>query len=278
MSSNDFKEIKNHIKRSKSNIGYRGEETGNNYQLSIATLNHFNKLIYKENKENFNAIRIKNKDSDKIFKTNIKEINQTEENIYPTKYYNVFRSSKKNKRISCSRVKSSHNDLENINKNLKKENENLKKKINDYKKKLNEANEKLQEKEKIIAKNKKEIEELKKIIEEKENSLNKCLEEKNKLINDIEKLKTSIPNKSSEEKLISIVFLSSDENICYPVICKNTDIFIKIENLIYEKYPEYKDTKKEFFINGNKFNKNGSLEENNIKDKSVISLQINKIS
>jgi hypothetical protein len=194
----------------------------------------------------------------------------------PTKNYDFFRNTENNHRIPPSKVKTFSNNLENENKKLKEENEKLKEKINDCIKKLEESYEKLKEKENIIANNIKKIKDLEKSIQDKENSLNKYLQENNKLINDIEKLKKSIPfNLSEGEKLISIAFLSSDQNICFPVICKNTDNFIKIENLIYEKYPEYKDPKNDFFINGNKFNKNGSLEENNIKDKSIIILQAN---
>ena len=276
MSSNDyFKDVSNPEKRSKSTLRHRVEEIGKNNQLSIETLNILNKHIYKENKNKYNINKNKNK-ADNILKINTKDINPTKENILPIKNYDFFRNTENNHRIPPSKVKTFSNNLENENKKLKEENEKLKEQINDCIKKLEESYEKLKEKENIIANNIKKIKDLEKSIQDKENSLNKYLQENNKLINDIEKLKKSIPfNLSEGEKLISIAFLSSDQNICFPVICKNTDKFIKIENLIYEKYPEYKDPKNDFFINGNKFNKNGSLEENNIKDKSIIILQAN---
>ena len=281
MSSNEYtkniKDVRNPEMRSKSTFRKRTVETGKNNNLSIKTLNNLNKFIYKENREKFITNRDKNK-ADNILKLDTKDINSKKENIHPIKYYDAFRISEKNYRNTPSKQKTApnHFEIENENKKLKEENAKLNEKINDCIKKLEESYEKLKERENIIEKKNKKIEELEKSIQEKENSLNKYLEENNKLINDIEKLKTSIPfNLSEGEKLISVVFLSSDHNICYPVICKNTDIFIKIENLLYEEYPEYKDPKNEYFINGNKFNKNGSLEENNIKDKNIIILQTN---
>jgi len=288
MSSNEysknFKDVRNPEKRSKSTLRLRVEETGKNNQFSLRTLNDYNKVIFKENKEKYNINRNKNK-ADNILKIDTKDINPIKENIRPVKYYDTFRISEKNKINTPTKPKFFSNHLENENKKLKEENENkklkeenekLKEKIDDCIKKLEEACKKLKDKDKIIVQNNKKIKELEKNIQDKENSLNDYLKENNKLKGNMEKLKASIPFKLSEgEKLISIAFLSSDQNVCYPIICKNKDIFIKIENLLYDEYPEYKGQKNEFFINGNKINKNGSLEENNIKDKSVIILQTN---
>ena len=41
---------------------------------------------------------------------------------------------------------------------------------------------------------------------------------------------------SPGEKIMSIIFISSDKNIISSFICKNTDIFKLIENKFYEKY------------------------------------------
>ena len=39
------------------------------------------------------------------------------------------------------------------------------------------------------------------------------------------------------EKLMSIIFISQNEDIHYSIICKNTDFFSGLEKLLYEKYP-----------------------------------------
>ena len=57
-----------------------------------------------------------------------------------------------------------------------------------------------------------------------------------------------------------------------PIICKNTDKFYKIEELLCEKYSKYKDTENIFYLNGNKIKKNKNLTQNNIKNGDIIIL------
>ena len=75
------------------------------------------------------------------------------------------------------------------------------------------------------------------------------------------------------EKLLSVIFVSSDQKIHYSCICKNTDKFNKIENILYEVYPEYMESENHFFSNGNKINKYKSLDFNKIKNSDIIMLQ-----
>ena len=75
------------------------------------------------------------------------------------------------------------------------------------------------------------------------------------------------------EKLIRIIFQSTDQKIIdYVLICKNTDIFANIEQILYNKYPEYKDSENYFTSNGIKINKNRTLEDNKIKTNDIILL------
>ena len=71
---------------------------------------------------------------------------------------------------------------------------------------------------------------------------------------------------------MTIIIISNDKKIHYSFLCKNTDKFTRIEKLIYEKYPEYKKTENYFFVNGNKINKNETLEENKIKNSDIITI------
>ena len=68
-----------------------------------------------------------------------------------------------------------------------------------------------------------------------------------------------------DEKIIAALFISSDEKITYAIPCKNTTPFVKIEEKLYEEYPEYKETENYFINNGNVINKFKTIEENNIK-------------
>ena len=77
---------------------------------------------------------------------------------------------------------------------------------------------------------------------------------------------------------MSVIFLSIDENIHYSIICKITDNYSNIEEIFYDKYPEYKNTKINFVINGEKINILKNIDYNEIKDSDIIifeNIQIN---
>ena len=161
----------------------------------------------------------------------------------------------------------------------------LNKEINNFiNKELNGILQKLVDLENYIKKTKDLINDVKKEVEELKN---KSINTNDiKLIKDILEINKNKANEiklnilpllsKSEEKLMSIIFKSFDENINYSVICKNTDEFEKIESLLYDKYPEYKELKNNFILNGKEIDKSKSLEENGIKNSDIITLKINK--
>ena len=107
------------------------------------------------------------------------------------------------------------------------------------------------------------------------NNLNK--DKINELLEEIrikDKIISNYPAQLSEgEKLISVIFVSSHQKLHYSVICKNTDKFSKIENMLYDEYPEYSGSENHFLVNGNKVNKFKSLEYNKIKNNDIIMLK-----
>ena len=72
---------------------------------------------------------------------------------------------------------------------------------------------------------------------------------------------------------MSITIISSDENIHFSIICHYKDNFSKIEELLYNKYPQYKNYNNCFFLKGKIIEKNNNLENNNIKDNDIIIIQ-----
>ena len=83
---------------------------------------------------------------------------------------------------------------------------------------------------------------------------------------------------SPGEKLISVQFVSVDQNINnFKVIVKNTDNFSKLEDILYKKFPKYKDTDNYFIGNGKRINRNRTLEENKIKNNDILTLSINDL-
>ena len=91
------------------------------------------------------------------------------------------------------------------------------------------------------------------------------------IINDI-KLNIPIEIKLGE-KMMSVIFISIDQNIYYSTICKNTDIFSNIEEKFYDKYPEYKNATSEFFVNGNKIDRLKNIDDNKIKNSDIITFK-----
>ena len=109
-----------------------------------------------------------------------------------------------------------------------------------------------------------------------DNSNNKIIELMNKIKekdNEITELKTALPfDIKKGDKLMSVIISSYDQRVNCSFICKNTDIFNKLENSLYDKYPEYKEVENYFVVNGNRINKYKNLEENKIKDNEIITL------
>ena len=193
-----------------------------------------------------------------------------------------------------------------LEKNLKESNDTIKK----MQKEINELNKKIEEYSLDNLLKEKEILKLKEIINKMENEkneflylnqqLNKDLNDQKKKYNELNKKIKNLPNDlkeawdlfkkkdkkiedlelqikkfpiqlSEEEKLISIIIKSDDENILQAIICKNKNKFKEIEDIFYLKYPEYNEYENIFFNHkGDKINRNKNLDENGINDNEII--------
>ena len=142
--------------------------------------------------------------------------------------------------------------------------------MNELEQQLNDLEIYIKKQRELIKDVKIELEELQhKLIDKK--IINYKLQAYRNIISDI---RLNIPSLAKpNEKLMSIVFNSFDENIHYSVICKNTDQFLKIESLLYDKYPQYKYLNKDYFVNGVKIDITKNLKDNNIKDSDIITLK-----
>ena len=143
------------------------------------------------------------------------------------------------------------------------------KKINELEKHIKDLEIKLIEKDKLIIDLNKRIKELENISNNKINTNNIIdLENEIKLFRTYYKL-------NDNEKLISIKFISGNQDIDFTVIAKNTDVFSTIEKMLYDKYPKYLESENYFLVNAKKINKQKTLEQNKIKNNDVLTLQIN---
>ena len=90
-----------------------------------------------------------------------------------------------------------------------------------------------------------------------------------------------LPKKSSNleyckpgEKIFAINIISTDHKVYHPIACKNTDIFVKLEEELYDEYPEYKEVNTYFTCNGKVIKRFKSIQENDIKNHDKILLNI----
>ena len=66
------------------------------------------------------------------------------------------------------------------------------------------------------------------------------IKDKDDLINELrKKIEKNQIDFKEEDNLIPVIFQSTDSKIHYAFICKKKDKFHKIEDMLYEKYPEY---------------------------------------
>ena len=142
----------------------------------------------------------------------------------------------------------------------------LENKVKTLENKIKEMEIKLKEKDKIINENLQNQINRINISSNNNFQVNRILE----LEDEINKLKTYFL--SPEDKLISIKLISIDQKVNFSTFAKVNDPFRKIEDIIYNKYPEYKEYENFFLVNGRKINRNKTLEENKIKDKDVLTL------
>ena len=150
------------------------------------------------------------------------------------------------------------------------------KKAEDMKKELKASFE--EEKEKNL-KLEKEINDLRKQLEEK-NELRMNLIKETKEYIEIENENKELKSKLSRfpftleegEKIMSIIFMSSDEKLHYSVICKNTNKFHTTLVELEENFPEYFEKNIIFTSNGKKINIYKTLEQNGIKNNDIIIL------
>ena len=157
-----------------------------------------------------------------------------------------------------------NSQIKNLNSQLneeKKKNKQLNYKNSQLIKELNEEREKnflLNNKIQFLEKSLNKIVELEQIIDKQNKeiyNLKKDIKENNNSIRTIE----------SHEKILAVHFTSTDHKINFSIPCKNTDIFARLEEKLYDEYPDYKEHETYFTVKGTKIKRFKSLEENNIK-------------
>ena len=112
-------------------------------------------------------------------------------------------------------------------------------------------------------------------------------EEINRKIMEIQNLKVNnltnsnqsgylIPSLKPGEKIIAINFVSMGiQDISnYNLICKNTDLFVRLEERLYNEFPNFKNFETYFEVKTKRIKRFKTIEENGIKGNDVISVFI----
>ena len=177
------------------------------------------------------------------------------------------------------------NDLVNENKklkeqlnNYKREKENLKNEINKLKEDNNKLNNEIM--------NYKNIIDNLNIIKQNNQENIKMISNLNELIlikdKEINELKLKLIDSGNKNKLINnddlifVHFISINEKIDYGIKCLKTDTFAEVEEKLYKKYEEYRETNNNFRSKGKLILRFKKISENNIKDCDKIYLINNK--
>ena len=135
--------------------------------------------------------------------------------------------------------------------------ENAKKTINDLNTKLSNHNNQKNEK----------IEELQKIIDKKNQEINQL----NSRINNNSSGMIVMPG----DKVIGIGFISVNQKIQnYIRAYKDTEIIARIEEELYNEYPEFKEKETYLMIRANKIKRFKTLKENDIRNGDVIQVHV----
>ena len=150
---------------------------------------------------------------------------------------------------------------------------------------LTKENQKLNDDLNLLKINKFQLENEINKFKEKIIQLEKELSNKNSEINDyiiqIKKLnedKNEIISINPGEKILSILFITQgNQDISnYSMACKDTDLFVKLEERLYNDYPKYRNYETFFMVNTRRILRFQTLEENKIKSGDIITLFVNE--
>ena len=215
--------------------------------------NSQNKDISKTNDNSINNINSQNKD-------NSKTKDNSQNNINPVNKDNSKTKDNLNYISQINELKNELNEEKRKNKILLIEN-------NDLKNKNNILNNEIR----IL----KQYEEKIKLLQDEINKKNIEIQniKLNNNINEDEGISSIKPG----EKELSINFISmgNQEITNCSFICKNTDLFVRLEERLYKDYPQFKDYETFFEVGTNRIKRFKTLEENKIKNRDIINVFIN---
>ena len=76
--------------------------------------------------------------------------------------------------------------------------------------------------------------------------------------------KTFPPNKIYFNEIMCVNFISTDQKLHFAIPCRKTDTFAEVEEKLYQKFPEYRETNNNFVCNGKCILRFKTISENNV--------------
>ena len=104
------------------------------------------------------------------------------------------------------------------------------------------------------------------IINQKDLELNNLKLQLNNNIN------TNIPNKVYTNEMLCVNFISSDKKVQFAIPCIKSNTFAEVEEKLYQRYPEYRETNNNFLANGTNVLRFKTIAENNIGNGLLVTL------
>jgi len=146
------------------------------------------------------------------------------------------------------------------------------------KKELNEKNKIIKEKDLIIKDLKNQLNSIKNpnnnnlsLIKKLQNNLNEKEQELYQLKNN---LNTQLKTNTEKKWGFAISFRSNAQDINYPMVCNEKDIISRLEEELYNEFPQYKDYNTYLTCNGIILKRFKTIGENNIKKGDAILVNI----
>ena len=122
----------------------------------------------------------------------------------------------------------------------------------------------------------KELEQIKGIKQSLENDLAQKDIEIQKLRSQKSNDYFDISSLKSNDKIIGVNFVSMGINDIghYSLVCKTRDLFVNLEERLYNDFPQFKNYETYFEVNGKRIKRFQTLEQNKIKNKDIINVFI----
>ena len=109
-------------------------------------------------------------------------------------------------------------------------------------------------------------------IQSLQNIINQKEQEINRLKSQLNNNKVNNKELFSEDQIMVVNFISKDQKVHYAVPCFYNNTFVEVEEKLYKKFPEYRETNNHFLANGREILRFKTIKDNKIGDGFPVTL------